>query len=80
MVNNSEKARENRVRRALKRDGYLLQKSRKRDPNSLEFGGYMVIDADRNYVVFGSDGWAFSASLEDVEYWAGLKEDKEDNE
>lgn len=69
-MDNTEKVRENRIRRMLKRQGYSLVKSRRRNPQAIDYGGYMIIDTDRNYVVFGSNAYAFSATLDDVEEWA----------
>ena len=57
------KARENRLRRRLAKMGYLLRKSRASE--SLDnFGGYMIVDAYRNYVVAGS---RFDLDLDDLE-------------
>ena len=39
----SDKAREDRARRALGQQGYKLVKSRRRDPQVPDFGKYMII-------------------------------------
>lgn len=62
------KVRENRMRRVLKRRGYRLMKSKRRDPRAYDFGGYMIIDARTNGVVRGTEtGLSFELSLDDVE-------------
>lgn len=66
------KVRENRVRRALDRQGFKLLKSRARDPRDLTFGGYMVVDHQFGGAVAGGHGNAgrgYSMGLEDVERW-----------
>lgn len=42
----SEKVRENRVRRMTERQGFRLVKSRRRDPRAVDFGRYRVETAD----------------------------------
>ncbi|HEV2542934.1 MAG TPA: hypothetical protein VGU70_09285 [Methylobacterium sp.] len=63
----SEKVRENRLRRVAERRGLRLEKSRRRDPRAMDFGGYMLIDGYRNTVVSGANPYAYSLSLDDVE-------------
>ena len=65
----SEKVRENRIRRVLKRQGYRLVKSRRRDPQALDYGDYMIVD-ERKCCILGKDPWSFSATLDEVEEWA----------
>ncbi len=47
----------------------ILSKSRRRDPKAIDYGGYMLIDATSNAAIMGSDSFAFSASLDDIENW-----------
>lgn len=49
----AEKVRENRLRRMAERQGLRLVKNRRRDPNALCYGGYGLVDVQRDYVVFG---------------------------
>jgi hypothetical protein len=42
--------------RVAKRRGYVLKKSRRRDPHAVEYGGYMLADARLNAVVLGGEG------------------------
>jgi len=63
----AEKVQENRLRRMAERQGYVLQKSRRRDPRAIDYGGYMVIDRVHNWVVFGGEPRSYSASLDAVE-------------
>jgi hypothetical protein len=62
----SEAAREQRVRRSLKRIGYRLHKSRCRLGSIDNFGGYRIIDSDTNFVVLGV---RYELTLDDVERW-----------
>jgi hypothetical protein len=52
MAEQTEKVRENRVRRMAERQGLILRKSRRRDPRALDFGGYRLIDAEANVLVY----------------------------
>jgi hypothetical protein len=63
----AKKVRENRLRRVAERRGYRLLKSRRRDPEALDYGGYMLIDSQTNAVILGGTPVGFSATLEDVE-------------
>jgi len=63
------KVRENRVRRAAKRQGLELVKSRRRDPRALDYGGYMLVDASTRLVVYGYGYNHFGPRLGDVEAW-----------
>ncbi len=40
----TEKVRENRLRRAATRQGLALVKSRRRDPRAVDFGLYVLVD------------------------------------
>ncbi|HEY8358669.1 MAG TPA: hypothetical protein VIL30_14520 [Ramlibacter sp.] len=68
-MDTADKVRENKARRAAIRQGLELQKSKRRDPRAIDFGGYMLVDLQRNFVVFGGDPHAFSASLEQIEQY-----------
>jgi hypothetical protein len=61
------KVRENRLRRVAERRGLRLEKSRRRDPNAIGFGGYMLVDTCRNFLVLGGGAFGYSATLDDVE-------------
>ena len=61
-----EKVRENRLRRVLDRRGLGLRKSRRRDPEALDYGNYWIIDPILNCLV---DGGEWGMSLDDVEAW-----------
>lgn len=66
----SEKNREDRVRRALAKDGYRLCKTPARSWRRECHGvGYMIVD-ETNNVVSGSGAMPFSDTLEDVEAFA----------
>lgn len=68
MVDMDLKVRENRLRRKLARMGLMLVKSRRRDPDSIDFGGYMICD-ENNHLVAGGSPVAFSLDLEQAEGW-----------
>ena len=57
------KAEENRLRRVAQRRGLRLEKSRRRDPNALDYGQWWVMDESTRGLVFGGQ---WGASLEDV--------------
>ena len=42
----SEKVRENRLRRMTERQGFRFVKSRRRDPRAVDFGKYRIETAD----------------------------------
>jgi hypothetical protein len=52
MTDSEYKVLENRLRRAARRQGLHLEKSRTRDPQALDYGRYWLLD-DRNIVVYG---------------------------
>jgi len=58
--------REARVRRRLWKQGSLLRKSRARTLSLDNYGGDMIVDANRNFIEGGS---RFDLSLDDVERW-----------
>ena len=61
----SEKLRENNVRRRLARQGYKLHKSRVRNTNGDNYGGYMI--TMNRWIETGE---RYDLSLEDVEKFA----------
>jgi hypothetical protein len=65
------KAQENRVRRALQRQGYALAKCRRRDPRAIGFGQYFIADQTNTVVAGGhiTQG-GFDLTLDDAERWA----------
>jgi hypothetical protein len=65
------KVRENRARRMAQRQGFRLEKSRRRDPRAYDYGKYLLIDVDTNAVVYGGPGGGFrhGPNLEDIERW-----------
>jgi hypothetical protein len=60
---------ETSVRRLAARMGYSVMKSRTRDENRLDHGGFMLIDVRNNAAVIGAHPFAYSASLEEIEAW-----------
>jgi hypothetical protein len=45
-MDQDRKVRENRLRRAAKRQGYIVEKSRRRDPRAVDFGYFIVTGPD----------------------------------
>ena len=68
-MENSEKVREDRVRRMLARQGYKLTKSNRRDPRAWDYGSYMITTLLAGDVDSGRIA-KFCPSLEDAEQWA----------
>ncbi len=64
------KRREDRVRRKLVRQGFMLRKDRMRTRRPRHLGGYMIVD-NNNTVMRGSD---FELDLEAVEAFAAEQE------
>jgi hypothetical protein len=59
---NQQKVHENRLREKAKRQGLELGKSRRRDPDALDYGTYKLVEADTGEVV--ADGLTDLASIE----------------
>jgi len=65
-----EKVRENRLRRAAKRQGLDIKKSRMRDPRAIGYGKWMIIDPKTNTAVAGTAATGRPEfSVDDVEDW-----------
>ena len=58
---------ERRVKRLGRRYGVSLMKCEKLFGKIAQHGGYMLRDDDTRKIVFGNDGYEFSATLEEVE-------------
>ncbi len=66
MENTSEAVREARLRRAAKRQEMILQKSRRRDPYAVDYGGYWLVDFN-NCVIYPSNANGMTATLDEIE-------------
>jgi hypothetical protein len=66
-----DKVRENRLRRALDRQGYRLVKSRARDLRDLTYGGYQIVDHEAGSVAagWGNANRGYALDLDGVEDW-----------
>jgi hypothetical protein len=63
-----DKVRENRLRRMANRQGLLLRKSRRRDPNAWDYGTFELIDPSINATLIPSPtGRAYGISLDQIE-------------
>lgn len=65
---NGAKVTENRLRRAATRSGYRLTKSRRKDVQAKDRGGYLIVDARTGSIVAG-DLAEGGMSLDEVERW-----------
>jgi hypothetical protein len=63
----SDKIREERLRRAAKRQGLALVKSRSRHPDVLVYGTYGLVDPQRNAWVASSGGDGYGLDLDEIE-------------
>lgn len=63
----TDKVRENRLRRAAERQGLTLVKSRRRDPRALDYGCFMIVDLHTNSVVAGELNTPRALTLDEVE-------------
>jgi hypothetical protein len=70
-----QKVRENRLRRKLGRMGYVLTKSRARDPDALTYGGYQIVDGQSGALVagWGNAERGYALDLDDAEAWIAGK-------
>lgn len=66
------KAREARLRRLLRQNGYTLQKSRSRYWSLHNQLGYRIINVEHNLIVVGAN---FDWSIDDVEAWVNTPEE-----
>ena len=57
MTGVAEKVRENKLRRKAVRQGYRLEKSRRRDPHATDFGLYALISNRTNFPVNPENKW-----------------------
>jgi hypothetical protein len=62
-------SRERQIKRLLGRRNYDLLKPQKLNAKIEAHGGYKVRDAATGSIVFGEQGYEFSATLEDIEAW-----------
>jgi hypothetical protein len=66
-VEQAEKVRENRLRRMAERQGFRLEKSRRRDPRALDYGTWTIVEPHTNTLVAG--GRYGTMDLDAVEAW-----------
>jgi hypothetical protein len=66
-MNEAEKVRENRLRRAAARQGLHLEKSRRRDPRALGYGTYRLVNSKTNQVISSDQNTGYGLTLDDVE-------------
>jgi len=66
-----ERVRENRLRRKIGRMGYILMKSRARDPDALTYGGFQIVDPETKGLAagWGNANRGYALDLDDVEAW-----------
>jgi hypothetical protein len=71
MMSEEEKVRENRLRRKIERMGYMLMKSRARDPDALTYGGFQIVDPETKMLIagWGNAERGYALDLDGVEAW-----------
>ena len=75
MADSGDKVRENRARRAAERQGLRLEKCRRRDPRSLGYGTYQLVDVHTSAVVHRGDlPIGYGLTLAQVEAALGRRE------
>lgn len=66
-MTDTDKVRENRLRRAAQRQGLILARSRRRDPRATDYGTYMLVDPSTNFVVAHGLQSGYGLSLDEIE-------------
>jgi hypothetical protein len=66
--NTMEEMSESAVRHRAKRSGFIVRKSRTRNPDAIDYGGFTLID-DRNVVVLGGGSFPHSSDLGEIADW-----------
>ncbi|RYE11418.1 MAG: hypothetical protein EOP22_00745 [Hyphomicrobiales bacterium] len=69
-------SQERRVKRRLAKYLVDLLKAQKPTAQVKAHGGYKLRDARSSKIVFGEEGYEFSATLEDIENWLDVEEAK----
>ena len=64
MRDSQERAREDRLRRIAHRHGLMLKKSRQRNPDSVDYGNYWLIEISINGIIQGGQ---HGASLDEID-------------
>jgi len=73
----AEKVHENRLRRSAERQGYALLKSRRRDPQAIDYGEMWLRWVDAANPERSDDPWVGPFwSLEELESWLALPGDE----
>jgi len=67
-----EKVREARLRRKAVRQGFWLRKSRRRDPQAMDYGQFLVVDPDTNTISAWNAYGGEWMSLDEVEEFLAL--------
>ena len=71
------KVRENKARRAAERQGYALNRNRRRDPRALDYGTYSLSSA---HAATTRTATPEGASLSEIEQFLGLKGSPDDQD
>jgi hypothetical protein len=66
-IRHSTNSQERRVKRLGVRYGVSLMKCEKPFGKVLQHGGYMLREDDTRKIIFGNNGYEFSATLDEVE-------------
>lgn len=69
-------SQERRVKRLAARYGVSLMKCQKPFGKVAEHGGYMLRNDETRQIIYGNDGYEFSATLDEVEEWLDANKPK----
>jgi hypothetical protein len=51
------------------RQGLRLEKSRRRDPRAIGYGGYMLIEVKSHLVMYGDNPFIYCCNLDDIAWY-----------
>jgi len=70
----SDQSVERRLKRRMGKYNLDLLKAQRPSPQVKAHGGYKVREAATGKIIFGEQGYAFSATIEDIENWLDEEE------
>ena len=71
MATRAQKVQENRLRRVASRRGLRIEKSRRRDPDALDYGLFAIFDIESRGTIHphGPQSSPYALDLDDVREW-----------
>ena len=73
-LDEDDPGKERRLRRQLKKDGYVLRKSRVRNPDAPAYGLYWIVDPTLNAIVAHGSHADGGMTLFEIEEWVNTPE------